>query len=33
MLIGARVLEQEFAAGRGSDPFPLDATPGGGGAR
>lgn len=33
MLIGARVLEEEFAAGRGPDPFSLDATTGGGGAR
>ena len=33
MFIGARILEQEFAAGRGPDPFSLDTTTGGGGAR
>ena len=33
MFIGARTLEQEFAAGKGPDPFSLDATTGGGGAR
>ena len=33
MFIGARVLEQEFAAGTGPDPFSLDTTTGGGGAR
>ena len=33
MFIGARVREQEFAAGRGPDPFSLDTTTGGGGAR
>jgi len=33
MFIGARVREQEFEAGRGPDPFSLDTTTGGGGAR
>jgi len=33
MFIGARVREQEFAAGRAPDPFSLDTTTGGGGAR
>ena len=33
MFIGARVREQDFAAGRGPDPFSLDTTTGGGGAR
>ena len=33
MFIGARVREQEFTAGRGPDPFSLDTTTGGGGAR
>ena len=33
MFIGARVLEQEFEAGRGPDPFSMDTTTGGGGAR
>ncbi len=33
MFIGARVREQEFVAGRGPDPFSLDTTTGGGGAR
>ena len=33
MFIGARALEQEFAAGKGPDPFSLDTTTGGGGAR
>ena len=33
MFVGARVREQEFAAGRGPDPFSLDTTTGGGGAR
>ena len=33
MFVGARVLEQEFAEGTGPDPFSLDATTGGGGAR
>ena len=33
MFIGARVREEEFAAGRGPDPFSLDTTTGGGGAR
>jgi len=33
MFIGARVREQEFAARRGPDPFSLDTTTGGGGAR
>ena len=33
MFIGARIREQEFAAGRGPDPFSLDTTTGGGGAR
>ena len=33
MFIGARAREQEFAAGRGPDPFSLDTTTGGGGAR
>ena len=33
MFIGARVREQEFAEGRGPDPFSLDTTTGGGGAR
>ena len=33
MFIGARVREQEFAAGSGPDPFSLDTTTGGGGAR
>ena len=33
MFIGARVREQEFASGRGPDPFSLDTTTGGGGAR
>ena len=33
MFIGARVLEQEFAAGQGPDPFSLDTSTGGGGAR
>ena len=33
MFVGARVLEQEFAAGKGPDPFSLDTTTGGGGAR
>ena len=33
MFIGARVREQEFEARRGPDPFSLDTTTGGGGAR
>ena len=33
MFIGARIREQELAAGRGPDPFSLDTTTGGGGAR
>ena len=33
MFIGARLLEQDFAAGSGPDPFSLDTTTGGGGAR
>ena len=33
MFIGARVREQDFAVGRGPDPFSLDTTTGGGGAR
>ena len=33
MFIGARLREQEFAEGRGPDPFSLDTTTGGGGAR
>ena len=33
MLIGAREMEREFAAGTGPDPFSLDTTTGGGGAR
>jgi hypothetical protein len=33
MFIGARLREQEFATGRGPDPFSLDTTTGGGGAR
>ena len=33
MFIGARAKEQEFAAGAGPDPFSLDSTTGGGGAR
>jgi len=33
MFIGARVREQEFEAGRGPDPFSMDTTTGGGGAR
>ncbi len=33
MFIGARAREQEFAEGRGPDPFSLDTTTGGGGAR
>ena len=33
MFIGARALEREFAAGTGPDPFSLDTTTGGGGAR
>ena len=33
MFIGARVREQEFTTGRGPDPFSLDTTTGGGGAR
>lgn len=33
MFIGARVREQEYTAGRGPDPFSLDTTTGGGGAR
>ncbi|MXY25921.1 MAG: hypothetical protein F4Y45_15560 [Acidobacteria bacterium] len=33
MFIGHRILEQEFAAGRAPDPFSLDTTTGGGGAR
>ncbi len=33
MFIGARIREQEFAAGRGPNPFSLDTTTGGGGAR
>ena len=33
MFIGARLLEQDFAAGNGPDPFSLDTTTGGGGAR
>ncbi|HIE94893.1 MAG TPA: hypothetical protein EYQ83_19275 [Acidobacteria bacterium] len=33
MFIGARLREQEFAAQRGPDPFSLDTTTGGGGAR
>ena len=33
MFIGARAKEQEFAEGRGPNPFSLDATTGGGGAR
>jgi len=33
MFIGARAKEAEFAAGTGPDPFSLDATTGGGGAR
>ena len=33
MFIGARVKEQDFAAGNGPDPFSLDSTTGGGGAR
>ena len=33
MFIGARMKEQAFAEGKGPDPFSLDATTGGGGAR
>ena len=33
MFIGHRILEQEFAEGRAPDPFSLDTTTGGGGAR
>jgi hypothetical protein len=33
MFIGARAKEQEFAEGNGPDPFSLDSTTGGGGAR
>ena len=33
MFIGHRAQEQEFAEGRGPDPFSLDTTTGGGGAR
>ncbi|MXZ70208.1 MAG: hypothetical protein F4Z04_01665 [Acidobacteria bacterium] len=33
MFIGHRILEREFAAGRAPDPFSLDTTTGGGGAR
>ena len=33
MFIGHRILEQEFDEGRGPDPFSLDTTTGGGGAR
>ena len=33
MFIGARVKEQEFADGKGPEPFSLDSTTGGGGAR
>jgi len=33
MFIGARLREEEFSAGRGPDPFSLDTTTGGGGAR
>ena len=33
MFIGHRMMEQEFAEGRGPDPFSLDTTTGGGGAR
>lgn len=33
MFIGARLREQEFATGRGPDPFSLDTTMGDGGAR
>ncbi|MEE2636604.1 MAG: hypothetical protein VYE68_05140 [Acidobacteriota bacterium] len=33
MFIGARLLEEEFADGNGPDPFSLDTTTGGGGAR
>jgi hypothetical protein len=33
MFIGARLREQEFAAQQGPDPFSLDTTTGGGGAR
>ena len=33
MFIGARIREQEFSEGRGPDPFSLDTTTGGGGAR
>jgi hypothetical protein len=33
MFIGARAKEQEFAVGAGPDPFSLDSTTGGGGAR
>ena len=33
MFIGARAKEQEFAEGKGPDPFSLDSTTGGGGAR
>ena len=33
MFIGHRMLEQAFAEGRAPDPFSLDTTTGGGGAR
>ena len=33
MFIGARLREEEFSEGRGPDPFSLDTTTGGGGAR
>ena len=33
MFIGAREMERAFAAGTGPDPFSLDTTTGGGGAR
>ena len=33
MFIGARRLEEAFSAGQGPDPFSLDTTTGGGGAR
>ena len=33
MFIGHRMMEQAFAEGRGPDPFSLDTTTGGGGAR
>ncbi len=33
MFVGARLKEREFAAGTGPDPFSLDTTTGGGGAR